>query len=330
MTRDIELFLCEQLYHHSFISILRSKTMAEYDLIVVGAGPAGLAATVYALQSQLHVALVAPQLGGKLSYPFELRGLPAVDTVWGAQLVLQFRGYIEAKLKAHFLQEVTQLASRNGGGFQLTLADKSVLGARALIFCTGAHPQRLYIAGEKEFAGRGVSFSATSHAQLFRGRNVAVIGGERGLTTVLKLATVASRVYYIVARNKEIVQSRFAEKALRNPNVFLFQDWEVQQIVGDQFVTGLNLVSINGATRTLDVEGVFVEFGLLPNNELVRELVTLDEAGHIVVNHQCATSLPGLFAAGDVTNVYAEQVPVAIGEGVKAALSVWEYLASAR
>jgi thioredoxin reductase len=300
--------------------------MAEYDVIIVGAGPAGLAATVYALQSQLHAALVSPELGGKISYPFELRGLPAVDTVWGAQLVLQFRAYVEAKLKDHFLQGASQITPRNGG-FQLTLADKSVLGARALIVCTGAHPQKLYVPGEKEFWGAGVSFSATSHAQLFRGRNVAVIGGERALTAVLKLANVASRVYYIVARDKEIVQSRFAEKALRSPNVFLFHEWEVQQIVGDQFVTGLELVGINGETRTLPVEGVFVEFGLLPNNELVQELVRLDESGHIVVNQHCETSLPGLFAAGDVTNVYAEQVPVAVGEGIKAALSAWEYLA---
>lgn len=301
--------------------------MAEYDVIIVGAGPAGLAATVYALQSQLHTALVSPELGGKISYPFELRGLPAVDTVWGAQLVLQFRAYVEAKLKDHYLQAAMQITPRNGGGFQVTLADKSVLGTRALILCTGAHPQKLYVPGEKEFWGSGVSFSATSHAQLFRGRNVAVIGGERALTAVLKLANVASRVYYIVARDKEIVQSRFAEKALRSPNVFLFHEWEVQQIVGDQFVTGLDLVGINGETRTLPVEGVFVEFGLLPNNELVHELATLDEAGHVVINQHCETNLPGLFAAGDVTNAYAEQVPVAVGEGVKAALSAWEYLA---
>lgn len=304
--------------------------MAEFDVIIIGAGPAGLAATVYALQSQLNVALVSPELGGKISYPFEVRGLPAVDTVWGAQLVLQFRAHVEAKLKAHFLQGVTQIMRRNGSGFQVTLADKTVLGARALILCTGAQPQKLYIPGEKEFWGKGVSFSATSHAQLFRGRSVAVIGGERGLTAVLKLATVASRVYYIVARDKEIVQSRFAEKALRSPNVFLFHEWEVQRVEGDQFVTGLSLVGVNGETRTLAVEGVFVEFGLIPNNELVRDLVALDEAGHVVVDQQCETSCPGLFAAGDVTNVYAEQVPVAIGEGIKAALSAWDYLANRR
>jgi alkyl hydroperoxide reductase subunit AhpF len=98
--------------------------------------------------------------------------------------------------------------------------------------------------------------------------------------------------------------------------------------VGDEYVTGLDLVSSAGQTRTLAVEGVFVELGLLPNSQLVREWAPLNDDGHVIINHRCETSVPGLFAAGDVTNVYAEQVPVSIGEGVKAALSAWSYLAS--
>jgi thioredoxin reductase len=180
--------------------------------------------------------------------------------------------------------------------------------------------------GEKEFQGRGVSFSAISHTQFFRGRNVAVVGGKRALGIVPKLAALANRVYYVVAQSSDLGGSQLAQNVLRNPKVFLFRDWEVQGISGDEFVTGLDLVAVNGETRTLAVEGVFVEFGLLPNNELVRDLVALDEDGHIMVNQRCETSLPGLFAAGDVTNVYSEQVPVAIGEGVKAALSAWSYL----
>jgi thioredoxin reductase len=122
--------------------------------------------------------------------------------------------------------------------------------------------------------------------------------------------------------------SRIAETVLRNPKVYIFRGWEVQRISGDEYVTGIDLVDDNGETRTLAVEGVFVEFGLLPNNELVQELVALDEDGHILVNQRCETNVPGLFAAGDVTNVHAEQVAVALGEGAKAALSAWSYLAA--
>ncbi|MCL4859987.1 MAG: FAD-dependent oxidoreductase [Caldilineaceae bacterium] len=304
--------------------------MAEYDIIVLGGGPAGLAATFYSLQAQLNVALVAPSLGGKVSYPFALRGLPAVEAVWGADLTQQFEAHVEAKLKAYFPQEAKQIQPRHGGGFQVMLDDTSLISAQTLIVCTGAHPQRLYVEGEMQYFGRGVSFSAISHAAFFRNRNVAVIGGERALPAVQKLSALAARVYFVIARTDDIKRSHLAEQVLRNPKVFLFQEWEVQGISGDEFVTSLDLVGVNGETRSLPVEGVFVEFGLLPNIELVRDLVALDEYGHIIVNQRNETNVPGLFAAGDVTNVHAEQVPVAIGEGVKAALSAWSYLAMRR
>lgn len=302
-------------------------TMAEFDLVVIGGGPAGLAATVYALQAQLNVALLTPELGGKVSYPFALHDLPVVDKVWGAALVHEFEAQVKTNLKHHIPQAVARIDPRADGGFHLTLADNSLIGAQAIIICTGARPQRLYVFGEKEYQGRGVSFSANSHAAFFQGRRVAVVGGERALTAVLKLAALAERVYYILARKNEIAGSPIAEQVVRKTNVFIYQDWEVQGIVGDEFVTGINLVNNDGELRTVAVEGVFVEAGLLPNNELVHDLVAIDEDGHIVVNQRCETNLPGLFAAGDVTNVHAEQVPVAIGEGVKAALSAWAYLA---
>jgi thioredoxin reductase len=304
--------------------------MPEYEVVIVGGGPAGLAATCVAQQAQLDVALIAPTLGGKVSYPFQVRGLPPVDSVWGADLVQQYEAFIEAKLPNLIAQEINRLAPRAGGGFQVTLDNGKRIDAQTLILCTGAQPQRLYVEGEQEFAGRGVSFSAISHAQFCRGRHVAVVGGQRALHAVLKLALLAQRVYYIVARPRELDDSPLVQRALCDPKIQLYRDWEVQRIVGDRFVTGIDLVAVHGGTRTLPVEGVFIEFGLLPNSELVRDLVALDDQGHVIVNQRCETSLPGLFAAGDVTDIHAEQVPVAIGEGVKAALSAWSYLAQQR
>ena len=299
----------------------------EYDVVVIGGGPAGLAAACYSLQAQLSVALVSPSLGGKVSYPFQLRGLPAVDSVRGAELVQQFEAYVEAKITAFIPQEVKHVLMYHNGSFQLIMENTDLITARSLIICTGAQPQRLYVPGELEFMGRGVSFSAISHAQFFRKRNVAVIGGERALEAVVKLAAIAKRVYYIVAQAREVTDSAWAATIVNHPRISIFRDWEVQQVIGDQFVTGLGLVGTNGETRALSVDGVFVELGLLPNNDIVEDLVAVDELGRIIVNHHCETSVPGMFAAGDVTNVYAEQVPVAIGEGVKAALSAWSYLA---
>jgi thioredoxin reductase len=299
----------------------------EYDVAVIGGGPAGLAAACYALQAQLRVALVTPTMGGKVSYPFQLRGLPAVESVRGIDLVQQFATYVEAKVTTFLPMEAKHIALCRNGEFQLTLDNTDLLTARSLILCTGAQPQRLYVPGEYEFMGRGVSFSAISHAQFFRNRNVAVIGGERALDAVAKLSTIAKRVYYILERQRELSDSPLVRRATRDPKITIFRDWEVQRIIGDNFVTDLGLVAANGETRAIAVDGVFVELGLLPNNEMVREFVEVDELGRIIVNHHCETSVPGMFAAGDVTNVYAEQVPVAIGEGVKAALSAWSYLA---
>jgi thioredoxin reductase len=298
------------------------------DLAIVGGGPAGLAATAYALHAQLDVALIAPDLGGKVNYSFALRDMPQQDTVWGASLARELEQKVRDGLKRHIVQSVAAITQQEGGGFTLRLEDGTELIARAVVVATGARPQRLYIPGESEYFLRGVSFSAISHGPFFQDRAVAVIGdGARAVDAVLELIPLARRVFFVVPRQESVERAPGAARALGHPKVHVFRNWEVQQIEGDEFVTGLDLVGSNGEIRTLEVEGVFVQMGLLPANALVRELVALDEHGHVVIDERCRTSLPGLFAAGDVTNVHAEQVPISIGEGAKAALSAWDYLA---
>lgn len=302
------------------------ETLTVYDLVVIGGGPSGLAATSYALHAQLKVALVAPDLGGKVSYPFALRDVPTRDTVWGASLTHDFEQRVRES-NVHIAATVSAIQPQENGDFDIELEGGTWLRSRALIMSTGARPQRLFVPGESDFWGKGLSYSAISHAPFFQDRKVAVIGsGDRAVNAVLALAQIASKVFFIVGRGVELESSPAWELALRHPKVLPFHDWEVQRIAGDDYVTALDLVGVNGEIRSLDVEGVFVQFGLLPNNSLVRSLVDLDREGHIVINERCATTLPGLFAAGDVTSVHAEQVPVSLGEGAKAAIGAWEYL----
>lgn len=302
--------------------------MNEFDLTIVGGGPSGLAAAAYGLHAQLNVALIAPDLGGKVSYPFALRTMPGRDTVWGASLVRELEMRVRNNLDHHFNSEVKSITRRDDGRFEVALSVGGTLTTRAVIIATGARPQRLYVEGESEYWGKGLSFSAISHAPFFHDRTVAVVGsGSRAVLAVLELAPLVKRIFFVVSRGAELASTPAVERALSHPKVLVFRNWEIQRIAGDDFVTGLDLVGANGEIRSLECEGIFVQFGLMPTNALVRNLVALDEEGHVIINHRCETSVPGLFAAGDVTTVHAEQVPVALGEGAKAALTAWEYLA---
>jgi thioredoxin reductase len=298
-----------------------------FDVVVLGGGPAGLAATTYDLFARLNVALVSPDLGGKVSYPFALRDQPTVDLVWGAELTHEFAERSAGGLQHHIKDTAARVERLDSGEFRLQLAEGGSIETRAVVVCTGVRAQRLFVAGESEYWGRGLSYSAVSHAPLFKGRNVAILGGgQRAITAARILAPIAAHIDYIIARPQQLPDGD-GEQWLNHPKITVFRGWEVQQIIGDEFVTGIDLVGINGEVRSLPVEGVFVQFGLLPNNSAVRELVALDHNGHIIIDEQCATSVPGVFAAGDVTTVCAEQVVVSLGEGAKAALSAWQYLA---
>ena len=316
------------------------------DLAILGGGPAGLTAARYALFAELDVALISPDLGGKVSYPFALRGMTPVDTVWGAEMVREFAEYVADNLPKHVTEKAVQIMRQDDGDFVITLESGAQLTAHSIIASTGVRAERLFVDGEMKYWGKGLSFSAVSHAPLFKGRAVAVVGsGDRAILAVHILSRLASKVYHIAVRESEInIES--ANAAWRHPNVDVFRGWEVQQIVGDgdladeggtgnqvggtgdDYVRAISLVGMNGEVRQLDVEGVFIQMGLLPNNSALRGLVDLAPDGHILVDQNCATSVPGIFAAGDITSTCAEQVPVSIGEGAKAGLAAWRYLVS--
>ena len=302
--------------------------MAQYDVAIVGGGPAGLAAAAYLVRAGRSAVIVGKTLGGKVTYPFSLRDLAEVDGVWGAELTYQLEEFVRSHDPMLVEDNVATTVRNDDGSFTLTLeSDGSALTANAVLIATGARSKRTIVEGELDYWGRGVSLSSISHAQHFAGRDVAVIGdGPRALVAGLELASVARRVNLVTPRLGDLSGLPGAEQVLRHPAVSIFSNWEVQAIAGDDFVTAIQLVGINGEVRQLPVEGVFVQLELLPNNDMVRGLVDFDERGHIAINQRCETSLPGIFAAGDVTNIHAELVPIALGEGAKAAVSAWEYL----
>jgi thioredoxin reductase len=240
-----------------------------FDLIIIGGGPGGLAAATTALNAGLYVALVTPDLGGKVGYPFELREQPPVDSVWGADLVHQFERYVEAHLNDHYVTTVQTVSKLNDGHFQVELVgDGEPIRGRTVLVATGAKPQRLHVPGEQELWMRGLSYSALSHAPFFEGRDALVVGrGERALVAALQLATLANRVY--LAPTLALKESPMATQVRQNSRITLFEGWKLQRIIGTDFVEQAELVH-SYTTKMLDVDGIFIELGLIPNQEFVR------------------------------------------------------------
>ena len=310
----------------------------QFDIAIIGGGPAGLAAATYAINAHLKSVLIAPNLGGKVSYKFSLSDLPPRDTAWGADLVRQFENFVRTNLTRYIQGTVTKIVKETDGRFTIALDSNDVDGSKeadspihatTVIVATGVESQRLYISGEGEFWGRGVSFSAISHTPLYHGRDVAVVGrGKRALIAALRLGAIAKHVYLIPTASLNTSDARL-QQINDQATISILSGWSLLKILGTNCVSKI-IINKGYSTRELEVDGVFIEMGLIPNQEFLRGLLEFNpETGKIPINQRCETALSGLYAAGDVTDAASEQVPVAIGEGIKAALSAWEYLALA-
>ncbi|HJW89525.1 MAG TPA: NAD(P)/FAD-dependent oxidoreductase [Anaerolineales bacterium] len=296
-----------------------------YDLIVIGGGPAGLTASIYAIRKRLNVLLVTKDLGGRTNYRLELPWVEDYQVIRGLEVVNKFRSELEYLKFARHMEPVEKIEKRPGGFAVLTKAGGE-LTTKAVIVATGAKQKRLSVPGEKEFIMRGLCYSALSYAPLFIDRTTVVIGeGDLALRSAAELATVAKHVH-LVGMQRQAMDNPLGKKLLGSDNVTVLDDHQVVEVQGNGFAQRVVLKDPAGKAINLEAEGTFIELGLLPNSQMVAELVELDEFGRIKVDCYARTSQAGIFAAGDVTDSYAEQVLVAVGEGAKAALSAYEYL----
>jgi len=300
----------------------------EYDLLIIGGGPAGLTAAAYAIRKRIEIMLISEDLGGKTNYKFSL---PDVDTQFvidGEELVGKFKSQIEYLDFARYLDEVTKLERREDKFVATTKGGKAFKGKSAII-AVGVMPKRLNIPGEKDLLCRGVIYSAVSHAPLFIDMEVAVVGdGPPALQATAELAQIAKKVNVVGIQTK-YVDTELGKRLKNSGKVQFFTDYEVKEIGGSLSVESLLLRSkVDKTEKTIAVKGIFVELGYVPNKELFSKLVKITAEGRIMISENNQTSVPGLFAAGDVTDVNAQQVVIAIGEGANAALSAYNYLLS--
>jgi len=296
-----------------------------YDLIVVGGGPAGLTATIYAIRKRLNVLLVSKDLGGKTNFRLALPWVEEYQVIRGLEIVNKFRSELEYLKFARHMEPVERI-DKSEAGFKITTRGGGELEARAVILATGTKQKRLTVPGEKEFIMRGLCYSALSYAPLFIDRKTVVVGeGDLALRSAAELATVAKHVH-LVGASGPTLKTDLGKKLVNSPNVTILEKYTVTEVKGNGFANQVIVQSPEGKTEAIEAEGTFIEMGLVPNSQMVAHLVELDDRGRVKVDGFARTSLPGMFAAGDVTNTFAEQVLVAVGEGAKAALSAYEYL----
>lgn len=295
-----------------------------YDLIVLGGGPAGLTATVYAIRKRLNVLLITRDLGGKTNYHLQLPFVEKHLVITGEEVVSRFANEIDYLEFARVFEKVEKIEGQDGG-FKVTTSEGKTYESKAIIVATGARGRLMDVPGEKDYMMRGLCYSAVSYAPLFIERDVVVIGDTKlALRSTAELARIARKVTLVAPTHGEL-DSVMGRKVLEAKNVEVMEGFHVEEVLGDEYARKV-VVSKNGDKKELEADAFFVELELVPQSGIVADLVARDEGEHIMVDARNKTSTEGIFAAGDVTDVISEQVLISVGEGAKAALAAYEYL----
>ena len=296
-----------------------------YDLIIIGGGPAGLTAAIYAIRKRLNVLVISKDLGGKTNYRLALPWIEDYQVIKGLEIVNKFRNELEYLEFARHIEAVEKVEKQDGH-FVVTTKSGGELESSAVILATGTRQVRMEVPGEKEYTMKGLCYSALSYAPLFIDKSVLVIGDEDlALRSAGELSTVAKEVTMICTKESGL-DTPLGHKLQHADNVKILKDCEIVEVKGDEYARKLIFRDKAGQLREFEADAMFVEKALTPNTKMVKDLVNLDEQGRVMIDSACRTNVPGFFAAGDVTDSYAEQVLVAVGEGAKAALSAYEYL----
>ncbi|MBN1148627.1 MAG: FAD-dependent oxidoreductase [Anaerolineales bacterium] len=297
-----------------------------YDLIVIGGGPAGLTAMTYAIRKRLNALMVTRDLGGKTQWRLALPWIEDYQVIKGLEVVDKFKRELEYLDFARHMEKVEKV-EKDGDHFSVKTSGGGELTARSVIVASGTKQALLRVPGEKEFMMKGLCYSALSYAPLFIDRITVVIGdGALALNAAGELATIAKQVYLVCEGNGEILDSPLGHKLAAAANFTVLKNQEVVEFKGDEFARATVLKGKDGKLTELGSDGIFIEKALRPNSQMVAGLVEMDELDEIKVDCAGRTNVPGIFAAGDVTYGFAEQVLIAVGEGAKAALSAYEYL----
>jgi alkyl hydroperoxide reductase subunit F len=296
-----------------------------HDLIIIGAGPAGITASVYAARKKMDFLVVSKDIGGQAAWSGDIENYTGYQFITGPELAAKFEEHMR-KYDIPVKDNETVLEVKKAGNAVSVITDKDKYDSRAAIIASGKRTRELNVPGEKEFKNRGLTYCATCDGPLFSNKVVAVIGGgNSALDATLQLMKIAKHIYLINITERLAGDEVMREQVENSDMVTVMNSARVSAITGEKFVNGIKVIMQEGKVETLKVEGVFVEIGLLPNSEFAKE-VEKNQFQEIKINCHNETNIPGVFAAGDVTDVPEKQIIIAAGEGSKACLSAFRYL----
>ena len=300
-----------------------------YDLIIIGGGPAGITAGIYAARQKLNTLLITKSFGGQMLKKSEMiENYPGFEEISAFELIQKFEKQLKKQKIDIEMDEVTKVGKREKFFFVNTKS-KNKFKAKAMIIASGADPRPLEVPGEKEFLGRGVSYCVTCDGPLFEGKTVAVIGGgNSAFEAAIFLVKLARKIYILEYGENVRADAKNQERVKKTGKVEIITNAQVMKIQGKQFVNSLIYEDRKtGKEKKLLVEGVFIEIGSQPATSFVKDLVDFNERDEIVVEFETSqTKTPGLFAAGDCNVGKFKQIITACGEGTKAALATYDYL----
>ena len=301
-----------------------------YDVVIIGSGPSGLAAAIYAQRAKLNTITIEKQYmsGGQVLNTYEVDNYPGLPEINGFDMGQKFRQHAE-KLGAKFIKDEV---------LELNIMDKikkvhcknNEFLTKTVIIATGAQHRLLEVKGEQELYGKGVSYCATCDGAFYKEKTVAVVGGgDVALEDAIFLSRLCKKVYLIHRRDEFRGVKILQEKVFSIDNIEVIWDTVVDEICGENEVTSINISNVKTKDRkTLDVDGVFVAIGIIPNSHIFEKHLKLDESNYIIANEDCKTSVDGVFVAGDVRTKALRQIVTAVSDGANAITSIEKYLAT--
>jgi NADH-dependent peroxiredoxin subunit F len=295
------------------------------DVLIIGAGPAGLTAGVYCARKMLNTMIISENIGGQALESWAIENYMGYRMVTGEDLMKKFEEQVRNLNIRLELDRVTEII-REGSLFIVRTVSGSEVRTKTLILTQGNRPRKLGVANEEQFLGRGLSICSTCDGPLYKGKKIAVVGGgNSALQTAIEMSNLAASVDLIV-RSTIRADAVYVEKLKTKNNITVHPNSQITALEGEKFLSGITLKGESGAEQKLALDGVFIEIGWMPNTDMVTGLVNLNGKKEVIVDLNGRTSTPGIFAAGDVTNVKSKQIIIAAGDGAKAALEAYEYL----